>query len=136
MNMNPIASRLDEIRSKVEAGQRLSFDDGVFLDDEADLFDLGALANIVREGKSGNFAYYNVNTHINPTNVCVYRCVFCAFRPDLKIPKGYVMSDEQLLARAAEAEERGATGLHILGGSHHQLPYDWHLLLVRIIHLS
>src|SRR5947207_768626 len=134
MNMNPIASRLDEIRSKVEAGQRLSFDDGVFLDDEADLFDLGALANIVRERKSGNFAYYNVNTHINPTNVCVYRCVFCAFRADLKSPKGYVMSDEQVLARAAEAEERGATELHIVGGLHHQLPYDWYLHVVRIIH--
>ena len=126
--------RLNQIRAKVEASERLSFDDGLFLYDEADLFDVGALANTVRERKNGNYAYYNVNTHINPTNVCVYRCNFCAFRADLKSPKGYVMSDEQILERAAEAEERGATELHIVGGLHHQLPYDWYLNVVRIIH--
>ncbi|MCS7046498.1 MAG: aminofutalosine synthase MqnE [Gemmataceae bacterium] len=127
-------ARIDDIRAKVEAGQRLSFDDGIFLYDEADLFDLGELANYVRERKNGNFAYYNVNTHLNPTNVCVYRCVFCAFRADLKSPKGYVMSDEQILRRAEEAAQRGATELHIVGGLHHQLPYDWYLHVVRIIH--
>ncbi len=88
---------LASIRDKVEAGQRLSFEDGVFLDEQADLFTLGELANLVRERKNGNVAYYNVNTHLNPTNVCVYRCTFCAFRADLKSPKGYVMSDEQIL---------------------------------------
>src|SRR5262245_788319 len=103
--------RLSTIRGKVEAGGRLDFDDGVFLYDHADLFTLGELANLVRERKSGNHAYYNVNTHINPTNVCVYRCVFCAFRADLKSAKGYVMPDEQILHRAAQAEERGATEL-------------------------
>ena len=74
-------ARLSVIREKVEAGQRLSFDDGVFLYESADLFTLGELANIVRERKNGNFAYYNVNTHLNPTNVCVYRCTFCTFAP-------------------------------------------------------
>lgn len=127
-------SRLHGIREKVEAGARLAFDDGVFLYEHGDLFTLGELANIVRERKNGNFAYYNVNTHINPTNVCVYRCTFCAFRADLKSPKGYVMSDEQILERAAEAEGRGATELHIVGGLHHQLPYEWYLNVVRIIH--
>src|SRR5688572_7965189 len=100
--------RLTLIRDQVEAGQRLSFDDGLFLYETADLFTLGELANLVRERKNGNFAYYNVNTHLNPTNVCVYRCTFCAFRADLKSPKGYVMSDEQILHRAEEAERRGA----------------------------
>jgi aminodeoxyfutalosine synthase len=127
-------SRLGAIRDKVEASQRLSFDDGLFLAEEADLFTVGELANIVRERKNGNFAYYNVNTHLNPTNVCVYRCTFCAFRADLKSPKGYVMSDEQIVERAAEADRRGATELHIVGGLHHQLPYDWYLNVVRIIH--
>src|SRR6267378_75664 len=126
--------RLSVIREKVEAGQRLAFDDGVFLYDHADLFALGELANLVRERKNGPFAYYNVNTHLNPTNVCVYRCTFCAFRADLKSSKGYVMSDEQILERAAEADLRGATELHIVGGLHHQLPYEWYLNVVRIIH--
>jgi aminodeoxyfutalosine synthase len=125
---------LASIRTKVEAGQRLSFDDGVLLYDHADLFTLGELANLVRERKNGNFTYYNVNTHLNPTNVCVYRCTFCAFRADLKSPKGYVMTDEQILERAAEAESRGSTELHIVGGLHHQLPYEWYLNVVRIIH--
>jgi aminodeoxyfutalosine synthase len=127
-------ARLQTIRDKVEAGQRLSFDDGVFLYDCADLFALGELANVVRERKNGNFAYYNVNTHLNPTNVCIYRCTFCAFRADLRSPKGYVMTDEQLRERAAEAEKRGATELHIVGGLHHQLPYEWYLNVIRVIH--
>ncbi len=127
-------ARLSVIREKVEAGKRLSFDDGVFLYEAADLFTLGELANTVRERKNGQAAYYNVNTHLNPTNVCVYRCTFCAFRSDLRGEKGYVMSDEQILGRAAEAERRGATELHIVGGLHHQLPYEWYLNVIRIIH--
>jgi aminodeoxyfutalosine synthase len=126
--------RLPAIREKVEAGHRLSFDDGLWLSDHADLFAVGELANIVRERKNGNVTFYNVNTHLNPTNVCVYRCTFCAFRADLRSPKGYVMSDEQILERAAEADRRGATELHIVGGLHHQLPYEWYLNVVRIIH--
>jgi aminodeoxyfutalosine synthase len=128
--------RLDAIRDKVEAQQRLSADDGHFLETEADLADVGELANRVRERKNGNFAYYNVNTHLNPTNVCVYRCTFCAFRADLKSDKGYVMSDAEIVARGAEAEKRGATELHIVGGLHHQLPYDWYLNVVRILHAA
>jgi aminodeoxyfutalosine synthase len=75
-----MTDRLAAIRDKVRAGQRLSFEDGVFLDREADLHTLGELANVVRERKNGNVTYYNVNEHLNPTNVCVYRCTFCAFR--------------------------------------------------------
>ncbi len=127
-------ARLAAIREQVEAGSRLSFADGVFLCESADLFTLGELANVVRERKNGNAAYYNVNTHLNPTNVCVYRCTFCAFRSDLRGEKGYVMTDEQILERAAEADRRGATELHIVGGLHHQLPYEWYLNVIRIIH--
>ncbi|MFQ3594333.1 MAG: aminofutalosine synthase MqnE [Gemmataceae bacterium] len=132
--MNAHEKQIAAIREKVEAGQRLTFEDGMVLEHHADLFTLGSLANLVRERKNGNFAYYNVNTHLNPTNVCIYRCTFCAFRADLKSPKGYVMSDEQILHRAAEAEARGATEMHIVGGLHHLLPYDWYLNVVRLIH--
>ena len=93
---------------------------------------VGELANLVRERKNGNRAYYNINTHLNPTNVCVYRCVFCAFRSDLRSPKGYLMSDEQILARGQEAVECGCTEMHIVGGLHHQMKYDWYLNLIRI----
>jgi aminodeoxyfutalosine synthase len=128
------AAQVGAIRDKVHASERLTFEDGVFLHECDDLFTLAELANLVRERKNGNFGYYNVNAHINPTNVCVYRCIFCAFRSDLKSPKGYVMSDEQILDRAAEADLNGATELHIVGGLHHQLPYEWYLNVVKIIH--
>lgn len=128
------AARLADIREKVYAGERLTFDDGVFLDTSADLHTLGELANHVREKKNGNVTYYNVNVHLNPTNVCVYRCRFCSFRSDLKGPKAYVMSDEQILGRAKEAHDRGATEMHIVGGLHHQLPYEWYKNVLRIVH--
>jgi aminodeoxyfutalosine synthase len=125
---------LETIAKKVHAGERLSFDDGMALEQHADLHYLGELANVVRERKNGNIAYYNVNTHLNPTNVCVYRCQFCAFRADLKSAKGYVMSDEQILHRAREATGRGATELHIVGGLHHHKGFDWYKHILQIIH--
>src|SRR5947209_2423766 len=130
----PTDRRLAEVREKVLAGGRLSFDDGLALEATPDVFTLGELANLVRERKNGNVTYYNVNTHLNPTNVCVYRCTFCSFRADLKSPTGYVMSDEQILARAKEATDKGCTELHIVGGLHHQLPYEWYLGIIRTIH--
>ncbi len=126
--------KLAVIREKVENQARLSFDDGVYLDQHADLFTLGELANFVRERKNGDVTYYNVNEHLNPTNVCVYRCTFCAFRADLKSPKAYLMSDEQILERAREATAKGCTELHIVGGLHHQKPYEWYRNIIAIIH--
>jgi aminodeoxyfutalosine synthase len=126
--------QLHAIRDKVENGQRLTFEEGLYLYEHADLFTLGQLANLVRERLHGKYAYYNVNVHLNPTNVCVYRCTFCAFRADLKSPKGYLMSDEEILARAAEAHARGATEMHIVGGLHHQMPYEWYRHILELIH--
>jgi aminodeoxyfutalosine synthase len=126
---------LETIRGKVEAGERLSLEDGLFLyEPTTPLQEVGMLANYVRERKNGNLAYYNINTHLNPTNVCVYRCTFCAFRSDLRDPKGYAMSDEQILARGQEAVENGCTEMHIVGGLHHQRSYDWYLNVVRLLH--
>jgi aminodeoxyfutalosine synthase len=126
---------LQSIREKVEAGARLTLDEGVFLyRPDVPLGEVGELANLVRERKNGRRAYYNINTHLNPTNVCVYRCVFCAFRSDLRSPKGYLMSDEQILARGQEAVDCGATEMHIVGGLHHQMKYEWYLNLIRILH--
>lgn len=123
------------IRDKVEAGERLTLDDGLVLSDPATpLHEVGELANLVRERKNGNFAYYNINTHLNATNICVYRCTFCAFRSDLRDAKGYAMSDEQILARGQEATDHGCTELHIVGGLHHQRKYEWYRRVVEILH--
>ena len=127
--------RFQDICDRVEAGERLSFDDGLYLySPGVPLQELGQLANLVRERENGNLAFYNINTHLNPTNVCVYRCSFCAFRSDLRDPKGYLMSDEQLLARGQEAVDAGCTEMHIVGGLHHQMKYDWYLNTIRILH--
>ena len=128
------ADRLRGIQEKVAAGQRLSFDDGLALEASNDLFAIGSMANTVRERYNGNFGYYNVNTHINPTNVCVFTCDFCAFRADLNSEKAYVMDREQILSRAGQAHDRGATELHIVGGLHHKLPFEYYVDVVRWIH--
>ena len=130
-----VAPSLDPIREKVEAGVRLDAAEAESLwDERIDLHELGELANLVRERKNGNVGYYNINTHLNPTNVCVYRCTFCAFRADLRDKRGYVMSDEQILARGREAVEAGSTEMHIVGGLHHQKDYDWYLGVIRLLH--
>lgn len=123
------------IRDKVESGQRLTLEDGLYLyRPDVPLQEIGALANLVRERLHGNRTYYNINTHLNPTNVCVYRCTFCAFRADLRDAKAYVMSDEQILRRGHEAVESGCTEVHIVGGLHHQKKYDWYVHVIRLLH--
>jgi aminodeoxyfutalosine synthase len=126
--------RFEDIASRVDAGERLSAEDGLYLDEHADLMSLGQLAHQVRLRRHGNVAYYNTNIHLNPTNVCVYRCTFCAFRSDLKAPKGYVFSDDGIRERVLEAQSQGATEIHVVGGLHHLKKFDWYVDVVRIIH--
>jgi aminodeoxyfutalosine synthase len=135
MNSPQRTDRFRVIRDKVEQGERLDLEDGIFLySPEVSLHDVGQLANMVRERMHGNVGYYNINTHLNPTNVCVYRCRFCAFRSDLRDPKGYAMNDEQVLARGKEATENGCTEMHIVGGLHHKLGYDWYRGVISTLH--
>jgi aminodeoxyfutalosine synthase len=130
-----MAITLESIGKKVEHGERLNLEEGLFLyEPTTPLHEIGELANLVRERFNGNAAYYNINTHLNPTNICVYRCNFCAFRADLRDQRGYVMDDQQILARGQEALDNGCTEMHIVGGLHHQKKYDWYLNLVRMLH--
>jgi aminodeoxyfutalosine synthase len=129
----PTDVRLAAIEAKVHAGERLSFDDGLYLDQEVDVLTLGRLANVVRERRHGNVAFYNTNVHLNPTNVCVYRCTFCAFRSDLRAEKAYAVTEAEIRERVLEARENGATEIHVVGGLHHQKPFDWYLDVVRTI---
>lgn len=127
-------NQFETIAAKVEAGERLTFDDGLFLEEEADLLSLGRLANSVRERMNGNFAYYNTNVHLNPTNVCVYRCTFCAFRRDLKSDREITFNDDQIRERVLGAKADGATEIHVVGGLHHKKKFDWYLNVIRVIH--
>ena len=129
-----MSESLADIEAKVLAGGRVDFEEAVFLDETADLFTLGRMANAIRERKNGNLAFFNTNIHLNPTNVCVYRCKFCAFRSDLKNPKGYVFEDAAIQDRAREAHENGATEIHIVGGLHHKKPFEWYVDVIRLVH--
>ena len=120
-------SGLADIHDKVLAGQRLSLDDGRRLYACDDLPVLGYLANIVRERKSGDTAYYVRNQHINYTNICNKLCKFCSFYVKPKDERGYVLSPEQVAARVAEYDQAPITEIHMVGGVNPKLPYQYYL---------
>jgi aminodeoxyfutalosine synthase len=122
---------LQPIADKVLAGTRLSFEDGIALYKTPDLLAVGWLANHVREKRHGDITYYNVNRHINPTNVCVAHCKLCAFGRDANSPGAYTFSLEEMYERAAKGVREGATEFHIVGGLHPDLPFDFFLELIR-----
>ncbi len=131
MQLNIDDPRLKPILEKVEAGQRLSFDDGVLLYSTPDLLAVGYMANLVRERKHGNVTYFNVNRHINPTDVCVASCRLCAFGKRAKDPKAYTMSLDEVWTRAAEGWSESITEFHIVGGLHPELTLDWYCEMLR-----
>ena len=94
--------RLKPIADRVLAGERLSMDDGIALYRSPDLLAVGWLANYVREKRHGNITYYNVNRHINPTNVCVAHCKLCAFGRDPNAPGAYTFALEEIYQRAEQ----------------------------------
>src|SRR5580704_467960 len=123
--------RLEAIAPKVHEGRRLSFEDGVTLYRTNDLLGLGYLANVVRERKNGNTTWFNVNRHINPTDVCVASCKLCAFGKRVKDPKAYTWSLEEIWHRATEGWTESITEFHIVGGLHPELTLDWYCEMLR-----
>jgi aminodeoxyfutalosine synthase len=154
MRTTPTAASLDTgmleaLRAKAIAGEALSASEGLQFYESPDIFTLGELANTVRERLHGRNAYYNVNRHINYTNYCVLRCKFCSFyrpyprqaersSPESRTPGridaasapsadgGYELSIGEIVARAREAYERGATEVHIVGGLHPKLEFSYY----------
>ena len=123
--------RLRPIGDKVQAGERLSFDDGVAMYRSSDILALGQMANMVRERINGNKTFYNVNRHINPTDVCVAQCKLCAFGKQVRDPDGYTMSHEQAWEVASIGYTEAVTEFHIVGGLHPTLTLDWYCDLLR-----
>jgi aminodeoxyfutalosine synthase len=117
--------RLWPIFEKVEARERLSFEDGVAMYRSSDILSLGYMANLVRERWHGDVTYFNVNRHINPTDVCVASCRLCAFGKKAKDPNSYTMSMEQVWEMAGKGYAEAVTEFHIVGGLHPELTLDW-----------
>ncbi len=176
-------TELADIAEKVRAGQGLSYDDGVRLSSSNDIHTLGELAHTVRERLHGRVAYYNINRHINYSNICVLRCKFCSFyrpypkespAPPTKEPRAqeprasaradpitekthpviddprklkskmrlgvlaapcdtYELSVDEIVALAKDADDHGATEVHIVGGLHPTLPFDYYVDMCRSI---
>ena len=123
--------QLRPILNKVEAGKRLSYDDGLALYRTTDILALGYMANLVRERLHGDVTYFNVNRHINPTDVCVASCRLCAFGKRAKDPKAYTMSLDQVWHVAGEGWTEAVTEFHIVGGLHPELTLDWYCQMLH-----
>jgi aminodeoxyfutalosine synthase len=127
-------SGLGEIAVKVDHGQRLSREEGILLYEHPDLNAVGYLANRVRERLHGDVAYYNINQHINPTNVCDKFCKFCAFYRTSKDSDAYSLTFEQIQARVREKIHEPITEIHMVGGVNPQLPLEYYLDMIRAVH--
>ena len=123
--------RIQTIADKVFAEERLNFEDGLSLYGTGDILAVGWLANHVRERMHGDLTYFNVNRHINPTNVCVAACRLCAFGRKKGDPAGYTMALEEAWETAASGYTEAVTEFHIVGGLHPDLPLEYFLDLVK-----
>jgi len=131
LNLRLEDANLQPIADKVFAGERLDFDDGVTLYNSSDLLAIGALAHHVREKMHGKRTHFNVNRHINPTNVCVASCKLCAFGRKPDAPGAYTMALEEAFRTAGENWTEAVTEFHIVGGLHPDLPFQYYVDLLR-----
>ncbi|GLI37886.1 aminofutalosine synthase MqnE [Geobacter hydrogenophilus] len=124
---------LASIAEKVHAGERITDDEALFLFESRDLIAVGELAAAVNRRRNGDRVFFNVNRHINHTNICVNRCSFCAFYRAADQPGAYLYDLEEIRNRALEAHAQGATEIHIVGGLHPDLPFDFYLEMLRTV---
>ena len=123
---------LSEIARKLDRGERLSLEDGIYLFEHPDLLEVATLANRERERRHGDLTYYNYNIRIEATNVCVASCLFCSFarlRPG--DPGSYTMSLEEAWDKLRRRADQALTEIHVVNGLHPDLPFDYYLELLR-----
>ena len=122
-----------EIVDRVLAGERLSAEEGLVLYETPDVHLVCGLADIVRRRLHGDVAWYNVNRHINYSNICALSCSFCAFHRKKGQDGAYEYSLEQVKEEALKADAAGATELHIVGGLHPRLPFEYYTNMLSTI---
>lgn len=127
MNTMLTESRIADIAVKVEAGERLTFRDGVRLFKSPEFAAVGYLADVVRRKKNADRTYYVVNRHINYTDICKNRCKFCAFSRNIGEEGAYAMTVSEVIEKAEGLyDDLKFTELHIVGGLHPELPFSYY----------
>jgi aminodeoxyfutalosine synthase len=129
-----IDERLDPIRAKVERGERLTLNEGELLFSTPDLSGVLEMADAVRRRLHGNTAFYNVNRHLNYSNVCALSCKFCEFYRKEGEEGSYTRDMTYVREQARRAVEAGATEMHCVGGLHPALPFSYYTDLIATIH--
>jgi aminodeoxyfutalosine synthase len=124
-------SELRPIYEKIVEGGRVSEEDALRLFESKDLNAIGAIADYVRQRKSGNRASYILNCYINYSNYCILSCQFCAFARKKRDADGFQFSVEEIVQKARQALALGITELHIVGGLHPNLPFSYYLEMLR-----
>ena len=124
---------IDHIAAKVTGQERLTDDDALFLFEHHDLLAIGKLAAQANELKNGKRVFFNVNRHLNHTNICVNRCKFCAFSRTEDEEGAYCLDLAEVRNRALEAASQGATEIHIVGGLHPELPFEFYLEMLETV---
>ncbi len=120
-----------ELDDKIRAGERLTYDDGVTLYECDDLAWLGGLAHHVRTEKNGDRVFFNVNRHLNLTNVCAASCAYCSFERKPGQKDAYTMRIDEAVRLAKAMEPEGLTELHIVNGLHPTLPWRYYPRVLR-----
>jgi len=118
--------RLEPIQAKVRAGLRLSLDEGELLYTTKDIWSVIEMAQMVRDRMHPGVAYYNINRHLNYSNICALSCKFCEFYRKKDQPGAYTRDESYIRAEARKAVESGATEMHIVGGLHPYLPWNYY----------
>lgn len=130
----PLPAEFRTIAGKVKAGERISEEEGLLLFEKASLGFVGSLANEIRERLHGNTTYFNRNFHIEPTNVCVFSCHFCAYsRLYAQREEGWELSLEQMMDIVRKYDGKPVTEVHIVGGVHPKMNLEFFAALLRKI---
>jgi len=122
---------LGDIDRRVRNGERLSLEDGVTLFKTPHLSAVGLMAHRVRTEKHGKKVFFNINQHVNYTNICIYSCKFCAFAAKEGEERGYLMTPEIVEQKVREQLHRPVTEVHMVAGIHPTMPYEYYIDVVK-----
>ena len=131
MNTIIAHSEVVDIYEKVSAGNRIDENDALRLFQTRDMNAVGFIANEANRRKNGERASYIVNRYINYSNYCILSCQFCSFSRKKRDNDGFQLSHEEIVTKAKEALELGITELHIVGGLHPSLPFDYYVDMLK-----